>query len=144
MKKKIITVMTEIEAPLNSVWQLWTSPEHITKWCHASDDWHAPYAENDLRKNGKFKTTMAAKDSSASFDFEGIYTRIQKHKIIEYMISDGRRVEISFSAQGSATKVLESFEAENIHPSEKQKAGWQAILDNFKNYTETIVQLRKI
>jgi len=34
--------------------------------------------------------------------------------------------------------VTESFEAEGTNADEMQRAGWQAILENFKNYTESI------
>jgi uncharacterized protein YndB with AHSA1/START domain len=139
-----ITVTATINAPPEAVWKFWTRPEHITRWCQASDDWHAPYAENDLREGGKFKTTMAARDGSASFDFEGIYTRIEKYKAIEYLITDGRIVEITFSANGSGTKVTETFEIENINPAEMQRAGWQAILDNFKKHAEAIMQSKEV
>jgi uncharacterized protein YndB with AHSA1/START domain len=134
--KTAITVETIINTPVEKVWKFWTQPEHITKWCQASDDWHAPYAENDVRQNGKFKTTMAAKDGNESFDFEGTYTNVQLNKVIEYEIGDGRRVKIVFSDQDGKTKVTETFEAENTNPIEMQRGGWQAILDNFKKYTE--------
>jgi uncharacterized protein YndB with AHSA1/START domain len=134
--KTAITVETTVKSPIEKVWKFWNDPKHIIAWCNASDDWHAPYAENDLRVNGKFKTTMAAKDGSMSFDFEGVYTNIREHQLIEYTMSDGRKVKIVFSAQGKETKVVETFEAENIHPLEVQKGGWQSILDNFKKYTE--------
>lgn len=129
---------------IDSVWKYWTLPEHIIKWYQASDDWHAPYAENDLKENGKFKTTMAAKDGSTSFDFEGIYTRIQKNKIIEYVLADGRKVKISFTGQGPKTKVVETFDPEKINSLELQRDGWQAILNNFKKYTETIQNTGKL
>ena len=135
--KTAITVATTIKSPIQNVWKLWTEPKHITHWCNASDDWYAPYAENDLRVDGKFKTTMAAKDGSVSFDFEGVYTSIQEHKLIEYTIYDGRKVKITFSGEGKETNVTETFEAENENPLEVQRGGWQAILDNFKKYTET-------
>ena len=132
-----ITVETTIKAPVEKVWKHWTDPKDITQWCNASDDWHAPYADNDLRMDGKFKTTMAAKDGSTSFDFEGIYTNIQPYKVIEYTIGDGRKVKITFSSQGGETKVTETFEPETTNPLEMQRGGWQAILDNFKKYTES-------
>jgi uncharacterized protein YndB with AHSA1/START domain len=134
--KTAITVERTIKAPIEKVWKYWTEPKHITQWCNASDDWHAPYADNDLRVGGKFKTTMAAKDGSVSFDFEGVYTNIHEYKVIEYTIMDGRKVKITFSSQGNATKVIETFEMENINPHEMQRGGWQAILDNFTKYTE--------
>lgn len=133
----IITVETIVNAPVEKVWNYWSDPEHITKWCQASDDWHAPYAENDLKEGGKFKTTMAAKDGSFSFDFAGVYTTVDKNKNIAYTMDDGRKVSIHFTDQHETTKVVESFEAETTHSVEMQRGGWQAILDNFKKYTET-------
>lgn len=134
--KTTITVQATINAPVEKVWQCWTAPEHITKWCQASPDWHAPKATNDLRVDGKFSTTMAAKDGSMSFDFDGVYQKVELHKLIEYTIADGRKVSISFKANGNMTDVVESFEAEQTNPIEMQRGGWQAILDNFKTYTE--------
>ncbi len=131
-----ITVQTHVNAPIEKVWKYWNEPEHITQWCAASDDWHAPHAENDLRKDGKFKTTMAAKDGSVSFDFEGTYTRVDKNAQIDYEMSDGRKVTITFSGDGNSTVVTETFEPENSNPLELQRGGWQAILDNFKAHVE--------
>jgi len=136
MTNNAITVEATINAPVEKVWKYWNEPQHITKWCSASDDWHAPFAENDLRKDGTFKTTMAAKDGSFSFDFGGIYTNVEKHKRIEYTMGDGRKVQVRFSGDGNTTKVVETFEPENTHPVDFQRGGWQAILDNFKKYTE--------
>lgn len=136
-KNKTITVETTIKAPVEKIWSFWTEPKHITHWCNASDDWHAPYAENDLKVHGKFKTKMAAKDGSAGFDFGGVYTKVLKNKAIEYIMEDGRKVEINFADHGTETKVVETFEMESENSYELQKGGWQAILDNFKRYSES-------
>lgn len=131
-----ITVQATINAPAEKVWSYWNAPEHITKWCQASADWHAPYAENDLRPDGKFKTTMAAKDGSFSFDFEGVYTEVEPYKLISYTMADGRMVTIEFEENDNTTTVTETFDPENTNPIEMQRGGWQAILDNFKQYAE--------
>ncbi len=136
MTQKAITIQTTVNAPVEKVWKYWNQPEHITKWAFASDDWHAPKAENDLRVDGTFSTTMAAKDGSFSFDFGGVYTKVENHKIIEYTIGDGRKVKVEFVPEGNQTKVVETFELESQNPEEMQRGGWQAILDNFKKYTE--------
>ena len=137
INKTTITVQTTIKAPIAKVWQYWTEPEHIKSWCHATDDWQAPYAENNLQTGGKFVTTMAAKDGSMSFDFAGTYDTVNKHQLIEYTLNDGRKVSIRFNGLDGETQVTETFEAEDTHPLEMQRSGWQAILDKFKNYTET-------
>lgn len=133
-----ITVSAVINAPIAKVWNAWNEPAHITQWCQASPDWHAPYAENDLRKDGKFKTTMAAKDGSYSFDFGGVYSEVEPHQLIAYAMEDGRKVKIVFEDLGISTKVTETFDPEETNPIEMQQGGWQAILDSFKKYTEQL------
>ncbi|MBX2947543.1 MAG: SRPBCC family protein [Cyclobacteriaceae bacterium] len=131
-----ITIRATIHASIEKVWKLWTGPEHIMQWNTASDDWHTPHATNDLRVGGKFLSRMAAKDGSMSFDFEGTYSKVEPHKAIEYTLTDGRKVKTTFITESGSTFVVTVFEAENTNPVEMQQAGWQAILDNFKKYTE--------
>ncbi len=132
----MITVETTIHAPIGKVWGYWTKPEHITKWYFASNEWHAPSAENDLRRGGKFVTRMEAKDGSFGFDFSGVYDEVRKNEWIAFTLEDGRKTTVSFTSHHNETRVTEAFEAEATNELEMQKAGWQAILDNFKKYSE--------
>ena len=134
--KTKITVQNTVNAPIAKVWQFWNAPEHITKWNSAADSWHSPRAENDLRVGGKFTYRMEAKDGSFGFDFEGVYHEVKVNEYIEYTIGDGRKVTVAFSGRENETAVVETFEAEETHSIEMQRSGWQAILDNFKKYTE--------
>ncbi len=133
---KRITVEVKVHAPIEKVWLSWTKPEHITKWNFASDDWECPSAQNNVKTGGKFKIRMSAKDGSSAFDFEGVYDDIIKHKKISYSMSDGRRVTTLFEPHGEKTNIKTTFDAEHENPIEMQKAGWQAILNNFKKYIE--------
>lgn len=132
-----ITVETKVKASLSDVWKKWNEPEHIKQWCHASDDWHAPKASNDLQVNGKLIITMAARDKSVEFDLIGNYTKITEHALIEYVLEDGRKVKIVFEKDGDQVNITETFDAETQNPPEMQKLGWQAILTNFKKYLES-------
>ena len=143
-EKKIITVEATINAPVEKVWNLWTEPKHITKWNNASEDWHTPKAENDLRTGGKFLSRMEAKDGSAGFDFEGVYNEVEKNKLIIYTIADGRQVNVRFTANENFTTVSEAFEAENTFSIEMQQTGWQAILNNFKKYVESFKEMERL
>ncbi len=131
-----VTVEAVVQAPVARVWSYWTEPVHITKWNQASEEWHAPRAENDLRVGGTFVTRMEAKDGSMGFDFGGTYDEVKLHEVISYTLGDGRRVDIKFTAQGDTTKIVQIFDAEGINSVEMQQAGWQAIMDNFKRYAE--------
>jgi|SRR6185295_4717229 len=137
MEKKTITVKTTINAPMEKVWRYWNAPEHITQWAFASDDWEAPQAENDLKVDGRFKTTMAAKDKSVSFDFTGKYAAVTPNELIEYDIDDGRHVTVEFANTPGGVQVTETFEMENENSEELQRGGWQAILENFKKHVES-------
>lgn len=135
-ERPAITIEATVQAPVEKVWRLWTVADHIRNWNNASDDWHTPKAVNDLRVGGQFVFTMAAKDGSFSFDFEGVYDDVVENRRIAYTIADGRKVVVTFEPTAAGIHVVETFEAENIHSLEMQQAGWQAILDNFKKYTE--------
>ena len=131
-----ITISTTVNAPIEKVWDYWNKPEHISKWAFASDDWMAEGKENDLRVGGKFLTTMSAKDKSASFDFEGMYSAVEENKLIEYDMSDGRHVKTAFETTPQGILITQTFDPENENTLEMQKEGWQAILNSFKEYSE--------
>ena len=132
----MITVQNTINASIEKVWELWTAPEHVMMWNNASDDWHTPFAENDLKVGGKFKYTMASKDGTMRFDFEGIYTNVVNPSLIEYKLADDRKVKITFESQKNGVVLTEKFDPETENSEALQQQGWQAILDNFKKYVE--------
>ncbi len=131
-----ITVETVVKDKLNKVWDVWNSPADIKMWNSPQDDWHTTRSTVDLHEGGKFFSRMEAKDGSVGFDFTGTYTRIVPHKIIEYRISDGREVKNEFIERAGDVLLKVTFEAETENPTEVQRMGWQAILDNFGRYVE--------
>jgi uncharacterized protein YndB with AHSA1/START domain len=137
MSQTKITVEATVSANTKKVWDCYTKPEHITKWNFASDDWHCPSAENDLRAGGKLKSRMEAKNGSFGFDFEAIYDEVITQKKITYTMLDGRRATTDFENSGNKTKITIVFDAEIQNSVELQRNGWQAILDNFKKYVES-------
>ncbi len=134
-----ITVTTLVEAPIEHIWECWTNPDHIIEWNHASDDWHCPAATNNLEVGGTFCYTMSANDDSVKFDFEWTYTDVVENERIEYSLADDRHISVTFEEEGDMIRVTEIFDAETENPLEMQQAGWQAILDNFRDYTEATI-----
>ena len=128
-----ITVETLVKAPIAKVWSAYTTPEDIKQWNAASDDWHTTQSSVDLRVGGTFSSRMEAKDGSLGFDFAGTYTRIIPHELIEYSFGD-RVAVVQFLPEDQSVKVRVSFEAENEHPVEMQRDGWQSILNNFAKH----------
>lgn len=130
-----ITVQTTVQAPIESVWQAYTTPEDIIQWNAASDDWHTTRSTVDLRPDGSFCSRMEAKDGSFGFDFEGIYTKVVLNSLIEYEFG-GRIATVEFKGGSDGVSVQVSFDSEETHSIEQQREGWQAILDRFKSHTE--------
>ena len=107
----------------------------VKKWNAASDDWHTTAASVDLRVGGEFSSRMEAKDGSMGFDFAGIYTKIIEYELIEYSFGD-RMATVEFSEDTDGATVTVTFDAETSHTEERQREGWQAILNNFKRHVE--------
>ena len=131
-----IDIQTQVNAPLGKVWDAYNNPADITQWNAASDDWHTTHSTVDLREGGTFVSRMEAKDGSMGFDFGGTYTRVQPQRLIEYRMGDGRDATVQFAEQDGGTQVKVTFDAEGVHDPEFQRAGWQAILDNFGRHVE--------
>ena len=136
-----IKIDTIINADIKKVWKHWNDIQSIKGWAFASDTWECPYAENDLRVGGRFLTRMSAKDGSRSFDFTGTYTEVMEFNKIKYLMdkaeseSQHRECEIIFTDLGDGTtKIEEEFSPEETNSEELQRAGWSAILENFKKF----------
>jgi uncharacterized protein YndB with AHSA1/START domain len=136
MSYPTLTISNSIHAGLDRVWACYTEPEHITQWNFASADWHCPSARNDLQKGGSYSARMEAKDGSFGFDFEAIYDEVVAGEKLAYTMADGRKVTVRFEPRGGQTELSIDFEAERENPLELQRDGWQAILNNFKQYVE--------
>ena len=130
-----ITVETKVAAPIEDVWRAWTTPEDIKQWNAASDDWHTTASAVDLRVGGQFSARMEAKDGSMGFDFAGTYTAVVPYERIEFTFGD-RVATVEFIREDGAVTVRETFDAEDTHPPDQQRQGWQAILDHFARHVE--------
>ena len=96
----------------------------------------APSAQNDVRVGGRFVTRLQATDGSQGFDFSGEYTEVIMHEKISYILDDERKAVTVFETVEDGTKIISTFEMESENPEETQRAGWQAILNNFKKQVE--------
>ncbi|MFM2386937.1 MAG: hypothetical protein RL660_1694 [Bacteroidota bacterium] len=132
----IITIAAHIPASKQKVWDYYTMPEHITQWNFAHESWHCPSATNDLRVGGTYRARVEARDGSFGFDFEAVYTDVIPGDKLAYTLTDNRKVIVKLEERTDFTGITISFDAENENPIELQEQGWQAILQNFKQYTE--------
>lgn len=136
MTQEKIIVRAIVSANLQKVWDFYTLPEHITKWNFADPSWHCPTATNDLKVGGRYVARMEAKDGSFGFEFDATYTEINSGKDFTYEFG-GRFATVEFKENNGKTEVIITFDPETENPKDLQRSGWQAILNNFKTYTES-------
>ncbi|MBI1317064.1 hypothetical protein GC167_09455 [bacterium] len=129
-----ITVSTELPAPPEVVWFHYTQPESIVHWNQASDDWHCPEAHNALEEGGRFEYTMASRDGAHRFVFGGVFGALNPPFSMDYVMDDGRKVEVRIKALPEGSSISVRFEPESVHSLELQQQGWQAILDSFQRF----------
>src|SRR3954464_13913209 len=103
-----IIVETNVRAPIERVWQAYTTPDDIVQWNAASDDWHTTKSSVDLRVGGAFSSRMEAKNGSVGFDFAGTYTNVVPNRLIEYSFGD-RAARIEFNEVPEGVSVRVSF-----------------------------------
>lgn len=132
-----ITVQALLHVPVEKAWQYFTTPAHITQWNFAADSWQCPMATNNLSIGGNFDYRMEAKDGSFGFNFIGKHIAIQLHDHIISIMGDGRKLSVQFLNDENGCKVVQVFDAEEQNELALQQGGWQAILNNYKKYTET-------
>ena len=53
MFEKVVVEIQTMKS-ISDAWKVFTSPEYITQWNFASEDWYCPTAINDLVENGIF------------------------------------------------------------------------------------------
>ena len=135
MPSQKIIVQSLISADLPKVWSFYTGPEYITQWNFAHPSWHCPAASNDLRVGGKYFARMEPRDGGFGFDFEAVYLEVKEHEEFTYEFG-GRQARVEFKEKGDRVEVIVTFDPEDENVLELQQQGWQAILDNFKNFVE--------
>lgn len=132
-----IILTATINKPIKQVFDAISLPLHIKHWNTASEDWHSPFAENELVEGGRFNYRMEHKETKEGFDFTGTFTKIVSPNILEYKLDDNRHVTIHLhELNKDQTLLTQTFEPENTFPLDQQRQGWQAILDNLVSYIE--------
>lgn len=137
-QEKVLVVSNTIEAPLETVWRLFTDPTHMVQWYGSLNGWKITFVENDLTEQGIFRSRMERNQKSELFEMIGTYEEVLPLEHLRYRLKDGRQVEVMFIPipMKNQTKIIEIFESDNIHDRYTQQMQWQNSLDCFAKYVE--------
>ena len=80
-----VVVRRILNAPVETVWRLWTDPELVTEWW-GPQDYTSPSARVDLREGGSYLFSMLAPDyqGGAESFTGGVYTAIVPQRRLEF------------------------------------------------------------
>jgi len=101
-------------APVERVFEAWTSPEVLRRWWGAGPDWQTPVAEVDLRVGGSYRLSMKGPGSAALLTVAGRYTEVSPPELLQYTWAweqeDGTfgpesTVRVTFAGHGDHTHV---------------------------------------
>jgi uncharacterized protein YndB with AHSA1/START domain len=135
----VVRIERTFEAPVEDVFDAWTSPEVMRRWYHAAPDWETPVAEVDLRVGGTWRVLMRAPDGS-EHELSGEYTEVERpHRLAmtcnfnDDPSNSEQLVELTFSeSQGSTTVVLVNSRIPNEERWTSQDRGWGSCLVNLE------------
>jgi len=131
---RVVRVERTFEAPAETVFDAWTSPEVMRRWLHPGPDWGTPEAEVDLRIGGQVRVVMRRPDGS-EIESRGEYTIIDRPRrlVMSWRFGDDpsneQLIELTFTQSGGSTTVLlVNSDISTAERRDSQDWGWRCCL----------------
>ena len=134
----VVRIERTFTAPVEDVFDAWTSPEVMRRWFHCEADWETPEAEVDLRVGGQVRIVMRQPDGSEA-RARGEYTLIDRpHRLVMTWTfqddpSNEQLMDLTFSEiDGATTVLLVNSGISNGERRDGQDWGWNGCLDQLE------------
>ncbi|MEO8662653.1 MAG: SRPBCC family protein [Bryobacteraceae bacterium] len=140
-----------IDVPRELVWEVWTKPEHVSKWFTPAP-WTVTDCEIDLRPGGIFRTTMRSPEG-LEFPNVGCYLEVVPYERLVFTdaLLPGYRPSanpfmtaiVTIEARGSqtlytATALHRDEDARKRHEDMGFHQGWGTALDQLVAYAKQL------
>jgi uncharacterized protein YndB with AHSA1/START domain len=133
-----VRIERTFEAPVEAVFDAWTSPEVMRRWLHPAPDWGTPRADVDLRVGGTVLVVMRRPDGSQA-EARGRYTLIDRpHRLVMAWVFDDdpaneQLLELTFTeSEGATTVRLLNTGISTDERRGNQDWGWRGCLDELE------------
>jgi uncharacterized protein YndB with AHSA1/START domain len=133
-----VRIERTFEAPVEAVFDAWTSPEVMRRWLHPAPDWGTPEADVDLRVGGTVRVVMRRPDGSQA-EARGRYTLIDRpHRLVMTWVFDDdpanqQLLELTFTqSEGATTVRLLNTAISTDERRDNQDWGWRGCLDELE------------
>jgi uncharacterized protein YndB with AHSA1/START domain len=138
-RDRILRIERAFRAPIERVFDAWTSAEVLRRWLHCGPDWDTPTAEVDLRVGGRIRIVMRDADGD-HHGAAGEYRLIDRpHRLVFTWTFDRhpenhQLIELEFSERDGVTTVVminSGIATEGLEDS--QRTGWRLCYDELSD-----------
>ena len=140
---KALRIERTFDAPVQAVFDAWTSEEVMRRWLHADRDWETPEAVVDLRIGGVVRAVMRNPHTGAEYGGGGTYREIDPPRRLAFTWlwdGDTRRtlIEIDFEeADGVTTARFTHSGLWDDKAVREHRKGWGRCFDNLESTLES-------
>src|ERR671937_2387959 len=143
-REQVLRIERTFDAPVERVFEAWTSEEGLRRWLHGRPSMETPTAEVDLRVGGRIRIVMRDPSDGTEAGATGEYAVVDPpHRLVFTWVWDDepdrpQLIELQFSERGGATSVLMTNSAIPTDDQLKgQDAGWNKCYDNLERTLPT-------
>jgi uncharacterized protein YndB with AHSA1/START domain len=134
---RVLRIERTFDAPVERVFEAWTSEEVLRRWLYGMPGWETPTAEVDLRVGGRIRIVMRDPLDRTEAGATGEYRVVDppRRLVFTWVWDDQpdrpQLIELEFSEQEGATTVLMTNSSIPTEArSESQQRGWNVCYDN--------------
>jgi uncharacterized protein YndB with AHSA1/START domain len=136
-RQTVLRIERTFDAPVERVFEAWTSEEVLRRWLHAGPSWETPTAEVDLRVGGTIRIVMLDPSDAGRHGARGEYTVVDPPRRLAFTWLWDREpdhtelIELEFSeSDGTTTVVMTNSAIPTDEGRESRERGWGLCYDN--------------
>ena len=136
---QVLRIERTFDAPLQRVYDAWTSEEVLRRWLHGMPRWKTPTAEVDVRVGGTIRIVMRDPSDGAEAGATGEYRVVDppRRLVFTWVWDDQpdqpQLIELEFAERDGRTTVSMTNSAIPTGGRlESQERGWQVCYDNLE------------
>jgi uncharacterized protein YndB with AHSA1/START domain len=138
-RERALRIERTFEAPVERVFEAWTSEEVLRRWLYGMPGWETPTAEVDLRVGGRIQIVMRDPSGGGESGATGEYTVVEPpHRLVFTWVWDHepdqpQLIELEFSERdGRTTVTMTNSSIPTEEGRESQERGWNVCYDNLE------------
>ncbi|NLE79006.1 MAG: SRPBCC domain-containing protein [Rhodococcus sp.] len=147
MTNKEFTIVRDLDAVPDRVWEAWTDPELMAQWMHPNGV-HTPResVSSDVRVGGRYAYTMVHDETGTEYPTGGQYLELDRPRLLvctwglpDDPVDTAPRVTVRLGPTDAGTRMTFTCVGIEAHPGDDNVYdGWSEALDNLDQQTSGV------